>query len=66
MKYYIKFWYPLGKEWRLSTRVDLNGYDDINMAHSMKEFAAKAEANAGYPDMIYIVVDDKETQPPPP
>lgn len=66
MRYFIKFWYALIKEWRFSTRVDQVGYDDINKAHGMKEFAANAEAAAGHSDTVYVVVDNPDAQPPAP
>lgn len=64
MKYFVKFWKPeaFPPKWETSyCWANDCGYDDLNVAHAVSNAAKMRE-----PANIYIVVDDKEAQPPPP
>ena len=71
MVYYVKWWDHTESQWKLSNdcahRMGLNHpneYTDINQAHQVCAVMNKHQNISG--DYPYIVVEDKDAQPPPP
>ena len=60
VRYYIKYWSEARHRWELTIHTKRNGYADIDAAYADQHKIATTSSHT------YIVVSNRDAQPPPP